>query len=77
MQFFHLFSESLNRRLALGETQAKLSSDADAKQNEQISLRVKEHTVKAKKDTDDQLAKKKKREAELQEFYKSHVRHIL
>jgi hypothetical protein len=63
----------LNHRLALGETQAKLSTDAEAKLNEQIAARVKERNEKAKKEAEMLQLKKSKRHQELKEFYDQYV----
>ena len=63
------FSEGLNRSLALGETQHLISSNADAKLHEQITLRVKERDSKALKESAEVLTKKQKRQAEIKQFY--------
>jgi hypothetical protein len=68
-----IFTESLNRRLALGETQALISSNADAKLGEQISLRVKERDAKASREMEENLQKKSIRQAEIRHFYIAHI----
>ncbi len=66
-------SDNLNRRLALGETQAKLNSDADAKLEGQLLQRVKERNDKAAKEMAEQKLKKKKREEEMKTFYQNYA----
>lgn len=67
-----MFQESLNRSLALGETQALISSNADAKLNEQIAARIKERESSATKELEENLLKKQKRQAEIRHFYNAH-----
>lgn len=67
-----MFQESLNRSLALGETQALISSNADAKLNEQIAARVKERESSASKELEENLIKKQKMQAEIRHFYNAH-----
>jgi hypothetical protein len=69
-----LFTESLNRRLALGKEQALISSNADAKLYEQIATRIKERDSKASKELEENTAKKLKRQAEIRHFYVQHIK---
>ena len=59
--------------MALGETQAILKGNAEAKLNEQIAQRVKMTMEKEKKRIEDQHAKKKSREKEIRDFYDNFV----
>lgn len=70
----YLCSEKFNRQMALGETQAILKGNAEAKLNEQIAQRVKMTVDKEKKRLEDQYAKKKSREKEIRDFYDNFVR---
>jgi phosphoglucomutase len=60
--------------MALGETQAILKGNAEAKLNEQIAQRVKMTVEKEKKRIEEQHAKKKSREKEIRDFYDNFVR---
>jgi hypothetical protein len=71
---FPMKSEKFQQRMALGETQAKLHQNADAKLNEQIALRVKQRTEKAQKEAQEGLALKKKRQDEMKNSYHQFVR---
>ena len=50
-----------------------ISSNADAKLNEQIAQRVKERDSKAQKEMSEGINKKKKRAEEIKQFFISHV----
>ena len=69
----YLISESLRVRQQLGENQHKISSDADARTEDQIKTRMAERVAKSKKEEQDMLEKKKKNHEDLRNFFKNHV----
>ncbi|KAK5672911.1 hypothetical protein QVD99_000395 [Batrachochytrium dendrobatidis] len=66
-------NDGINIRHRLGETQLKISNDADAKVEEQIKQRMVEHDLKAKKEERDKLEKKKKNYEELDVFFQNYM----
>eukprot|EP00842_Homolaphlyctis_polyrhiza_P005814 jgi/Hompol1/6233/HPOL_004914-RA len=68
------YNDSLTMRQQLGETQFKISSNADAKVEEQIKQRMLERDLKSKKEEEEKLEKKKKNHKELRQFFHDYLR---
>nr|KAJ3422864.1 hypothetical protein HK105_005886 [Polyrhizophydium stewartii] len=70
------YNDSLNVRQQIGENQFKISSDADAKIEEQIKQRMLERDAKALRDEQERLERKKKNHEELRKFFQDYLQQV-